>query len=338
MAVAPLPSPWDSYVERIRACADAAALDALEHEIFGRKAGALTVAMKEMTTKSPEERKLLGQTFNVVKITLTGELDARKQSLNAAKLGNLASSDALDVTLDLPHAERGHHHPLHEYIRRAHEVFGRMGFDVAAGPEIETEEMNFNMLNIPATHPARDNQDTFWISSLDRTVLRTHTSPMQIRYMLEKKPPFRMICSGKVFRKDEDATHSPMFHQIEGLMIGKDISLANMKGVMETAVRELVDPNVDFRWRTGYFPFVEPGLEMDLRWRGDESKSREGRWLEVVGCGMVHPQVLKNVGIDPDEWQGFAFGFGVERMVMIRHQIPDIRLFFQGDRRFLRQF
>ena len=169
-------------------------------------------------------------------------------------------------------------------------------------------------------------------------VLRTHTSPVQIRYMKEHKPPFRMICTGKVYRKDADATHSPMFHQIEGLMIGKDISLANMKGVMETAVRELVDPDVDFRWRTGYFPFVEPGLEMDLRWRGDESKSREGRWLVVVGCGVAHPQVLKNVGIDPDEYQGFAFGFGVERMVMIRHQIPDIRLFFQGDRRFLTQF
>ncbi len=338
MSVAPLPSPWDSYVERIRAAADVPALDALEQEMFGRKAGALTLAMKEMSTKSPEERKALGQTFNTVKITITAELDVRRQSLTSAALGNLANTDALDLTLDLPSTERGHAHPIHAYIRRAEEVFGRMGFDVASGPEIETEEYNFNMLNIPATHPARDNQDTFWINSLDRTVLRTHTSPVQVRYMLKHKAPFRMICAGKVFRKDEDATHSPMFHQIEGLMIGKDVSLANMKGVMETAVRELVDPNVDFRWRTGYFPFVEPGLEMDLRWRGDESKSREGRWLEVVGCGMVHPQVLKNVGIDPDEWQGFAFGFGVERMVMIRHQIPDIRLFYQGDRRFLRQF
>jgi phenylalanyl-tRNA synthetase alpha chain len=337
MSAAPLPSPWDSYVDRIRK-ADAATLDAVEQEIFGRKAGALTLAMKELGGKSPEERKTMGQVFNVVKLTLTAELDLRRGALSAERMTNLAQTDALDVTLDLPAREHGHHHPLHEYIRRAEEVFGRMGFDVATGPEVETEEYNFNMLNIPATHPARDNQDTFWVSSLDRTVLRTHTSPVQVRYMLGNKPPFRMICPGKVFRKDEDATHSPMFHQIEGLMIGKDISLANMKGVMETAVRELVDPNVDFRWRTGYFPFVEPGLEMDLRWRGDESKSREGRWLEVVGCGMVHPQVLKNVGIDPDEWQGFAFGFGVERMVMIRHQIPDIRLFFQGDRRFLKQF
>ena len=161
---------------------------------------------------------------------------------------------------------------------------------------------------------------------------------MQIHYMLSNKPPFRMICTGKVYRKDSDATHSPMFHQIEGLMIGKTVSLANMKAVIETAVKELVDPNVEFRWRTGYFPFVEPGLEMDLRWRGDESKSREGRWLEVLGCGMVHPNVLKNVGIDPEEYQGFAFGFGVERMLMIRHQIPDLRLFYQGDVRFLRQF
>ncbi len=333
-----LPAPWDSYLQRISSAADAAAIAAIEQEIFGRKAGALTMAMKELGNKTPEERKNLGQQFNTIKVALTSALTERAQALQTSALGNLATTDGLDVTLDLPPRQYGHSHPIHEYIRQAEEVFGRMGFDTASGPELETEEYNFNMLNIPATHPARDNQDTFWVSALDRTVLRTHTSPVQVRYMLEHKPPFRMICAGKVFRKDEDATHSPMFHQIEGLMIGKDISLANMKGVMETAVRELVDRNVDFRWRTGYFPFVEPGMEMDLRWRGDESKSREGRWLEVVGCGMVHPQVLKNVGIDPEKWQGFAFGFGVERMVMIRHQIPDIRLFFAGDPRFLRQF
>lgn len=328
----------DEYSAKIAAAKTADEVEVIRHELFGRKAGALTLAMKDLGTLSDGERRTKGQELNAVKVELDGLLDARLSSIAAASMSALADTDTLDVTLDLPETDTGHRHPIHEFIRKAEEVFGRMGFDTASGPELETEHYNFNMLNIPETHPARDLQDTFWVSSLDRTVLRTHTSPMQIRYMEKKKPPFRMICAGKVYRKDSDATHSPMFHQIEGLMIGKTVSLANMKAVMEQAIHELVDPNVDFRWRTGYFPFVEPGLEMDLRWRGDESQSREGRWLEVVGCGMVHPQVLKNVGIDPDEYQGFAFGFGVERMLMIRHQIPDLRSFFQGDLRFLRQF
>lgn len=333
----PLPL-LDQYIGKIKSASSIGEVEAIRHELFGRKAGLMTLAMKDLGTKSAEERRSKGQELNVLKVKLEAMLDSRLQEISSASMDTLADADALDVSLDLPATETGHKHPIHEFIRKAEEVFGRMGFDSAYGPELETEEYNFNKLNIPETHPARDLQDTFWVSSLDRTVLRTHTSPMQIRYMEKKKPPFRMICAGKVYRKDSDATHSPMFHQIEGLMIGKSVSLANMKAVMETAVRELVDPTVDFRWRTGYFPFVEPGLEMDLRWRGDESQSREGRWLEVVGCGMVHPQVLKNVGVDPEKFQGFAFGFGVERMLMIRHQIPDLRSFFQGDLRFLRQF
>ncbi len=334
-----MPAPsLDATSPKIALAKTAEDVEAIRHELFGRKSGLMTLAMKDLGTQTPEERKKKGQELNAVKVRLEEMLDARLAAIAQESSSGLAMHDALDVTLDLPMGDTGHKHPIHEYIRKAEEVFGRMGFDTESGPELETEEYNFNKLNIPETHPARDLQDTFWVSSLDRTVLRTHTSPMQIRYMLKHKPPFRMICAGKVYRKDSDATHSPMFHQIEGLMIGKSVSLANMKAVMETAVRELVDPTVDFRWRTGYFPFVEPGLEMDLRWRGDESQSREGRWLEVVGCGMVHPQVLKNVGIDPEEYQGFAFGFGVERMLMIRHQIPDLRLFFEGDLRFLRQF
>ncbi len=328
----------DQYSAKIATAKTPDEVESIRFELFGRKAGVLTLAMKDLGTKSPEDKRTQGQALNVIKVELEQLLDARLAAIASESFGSLGESDSLDVTLDLPEAEIGHKHPIHEYIRKAEEVFGRMGFDTANGPELETEHYNFDMLNIPESHPARDLQDTFWVSSLDRTVLRTHTSPMQIRYMEKKKPPFRMICAGKVYRKDSDATHSPMFHQIEGLMIGKSVSLANMKAVMEQAIRELVDPTVEFRWRTGYFPFVEPGLEMDLRWRGDESKSREGRWLEVVGCGMVHPQVLKNVGIDPEEFQGFAFGFGVERMLMIRHQIPDLRSFFQGDLRFLRQF
>ncbi len=333
-----LPLPWNGYLPKIDAARSYEDLEAIRHELFGRKAGLLTIAMKDLGAQSPEQRKTRGLELNRIKTEIDAAFVSRKTAFAAVSLSTLANSDGLDLTLNLPPEESGHLHPVHEFIRKAEEVFGRMGFDTARGPELETEHYNFNMLNIPETHPARDAQDTFWVSSLDRTVLRTHTSPVQIRYMETHKPPFRMICTGKVYRKDSDATHSPMFHQIEGLMIGKTVSLANMKAVMEQTVRELISPDAEFRWRTGYFPFVEPGLEMDMRWRGDESKSREGRWLEIVGCGMVHHSVLTNVGIDPQEYQGFAFGFGVERMIMIRHQIPDLRLFFSGDMRFLKQF
>jgi len=330
--------PWSDYRSKIEAAASITDLRALEQELFGRKAGRLTVAMKNIGQLSPAEKKTKGQELNVVKTELEGAIQNRERELTAASHASISTSDALDPTLDLPTRSRGHLHPIHEYIRQAEEVFGRMGFEVATGPEIETEHYNFNMLNIPETHPARDSQDTFWISTKDRTVLRTHTSPVQIRFMEKRKPPFRMICTGKVYRKDADATHSPMFHQIEGLMIGEDVSIANMKAVMEAAIKELIASDVEFRWRTGFFPFVEPGLEMDVRWRGEDGASKEGKWLEIVGCGMVHPNVLKNCGIDPKKWQGFAFGFGVERMLMIRHQIPDLRLFFENDHRFLRQF
>lgn len=327
-----------SYEEKIKSAENLQSLLALEHELFGRKAGLLTLAMKDLSSLPDEEKRIKGQELNALKRDLETMVAEKKMSIETHAMRSSLQKESLDLSLDLPNIERGHSHLIHDFIEQAQDVFGRMGFDTAAGPEIETEHYNFNMLNIPETHPARDMQDTFWVSSLDRTVLRTHTSPVQIRYMEKTKPPFRMICAGKVFRKDADATHSPMFHQIEGLMIGKTVSLANMKAVMETAVRELISEDAEFRWRTGFFPFVEPGLEMDMRWRGDESTSREGRWLEIVGCGMVHPNVLRNCGIDPQKWQGFAFGFGVERMVMIRHQIPDLRLFYGSDLRFLRQF
>jgi phenylalanyl-tRNA synthetase alpha chain len=338
----PLSAPWDSCLQKIASAASAADLAAVQQEIFGRKAGLLTMAMKDLGTLTPEERRRKGQEFNTIKTELEQAISAREQELGAATLSALADQDALDVTLDLPEKDRGHLHLVHEFIRKAEEVFGRMGFDSATGPEIETEDFQFDLLNFPKHHAARDAQDIFYLHGAkdpeNRPLLRGHTSTVQIRYMQNHKPPLRMICAGKVYRKDSDATHSPMFHQIEGLMVGEKVSIANMKAVMETAVKELISEDAEFRWRTGYFPFVEPGLEMDMRWRGDESMSREGRWLEIVGCGMVHPNVLKNVGIDPKKYSGFAFGFGVERMIMIRHQIPDLRLFFGGDMRFLKQF
>jgi phenylalanyl-tRNA synthetase alpha chain len=336
-------TPWNAYEEKIRAASTAQELDALELELFSRKHGLLTLAMKDVGALTPEERAKKGKEFNDRKNTFTALLSERRNALQESRTGSLSQTDALDVTLDLPTKERGHLHLIPSFIQSVEEVFGRMGFDVAKGPEIETEDNNFNLLNIPATHPARDAQDTFWLEQDGLPpggpyVLRTQTSPVQIRYMQTHKPPFRVIAPGKVYRKDADATHSPMFHQFEGLMIGEDVSLANMKAVMITAIRELISPKAEFRFRTGFFPFVEPGLEVDMRWQSDEKQTKEGKWLEIVGCGMVHPNVLKNVGIDPKKYQGFAFGFGVERMIMIKHQIPDLRSFYEGDLRFLKQF
>lgn len=333
------------FLPRIAAAATLADVEALELEMFGRKHGALTLAMKDLGTLSPAERAEQGKQFNAIKTELTTALADRRSALLEQERSQVATTERIDVTLDTPAPGRGHLHLIPEFIRQVEEVFGRLGFAVADGPELEDEDHNFNLLNIPATHPARDSQDTFWISETisetdptKKFTLRTHTSPVQVRYMQSHKPPFAIICPGRVYRKDADATHSPMFHQFEGLMIGKDINLGNMKAVMMTAIRELISKTAEFRFRTGFFPFVEPGLEVDMRWQGDERKSREGRWLEIAGCGMVHPNVLKNCGIDPTEWQGFAFGFGVERMIMIKHQIPDLRSFYTGDLRFLQQF
>lgn len=325
---------WDAEIAKIANAATPEDIDALELHLLGRKQGVLNDALKALGAMDPEERKAKGQELNVWKQKVTDAIAQRRGELMQGKLSALADTDALDVTLDLPKAERGHLHLIPEFIRQAEEVFGRMGFDTAEGNEMETEEYNFDLLNIRADHPARDAQDTFFIKDFPKTVLRTHTSPVQIHYMRSHEAPFRMICPGKVYRKESDATHSPLFHQLEGLMVGRDVSLANMKAVMSAAIRELISPDIEFRFRTSYFPFVEPGLEVDMRHRN----SSDAKWLEVGGCGMVHPNVLKNGNVDAEKFRGFAFGFGVERLVMIKHGITDLRAFYEGDMRFLRQF
>jgi len=325
---------WDSEIEKILKANSPEDLDALELHLLGRKQGVLNDALKALGAMDPEERKTKGQELNVWKQKVTDAIVQRRGELMQGKLSALADTDALDVTLDLPKTERGHLHLIPQFIRQAEEVFGRMGFDVAEGNEIETEEYNFDLLNIRADHPARDAQDTFFVKDMPGYLLRTQTSPVQIHYMRSHEAPFRMICPGRVYRKESDATHSPLFHQIEGLMVGPDVSLANMKAVMSAAIRELVSPDIEFRFRTSFFPFVEPGLEVDMRHRN----TSDAKWLEVGGCGMVHPNVLKNGGVDPQAFRGFAFGFGVERLVMIKHGITDLRAFYEGDMRFLRQF
>lgn len=330
-----MPTDWQHRLSEI-ATADNAQLAVLELQLFGRKQGEISEALKEIGTLPPDERKIKGQELNVIKETLTNAITQRRNALEEASLSSLAETDALDSTFQLPQKRvKGHLHLIPEFIRQVEEVFGRMGFDIASGAEIESEEYNFNKLNIPADHPARDMQDTFFIDGKPGYVLRTHTSNGQLRYMDTHTPPLRMICPGRVYRKDSDATHSPMFHQFEGLMVDKDISLANMKAVMTTGFTELLGREVEFRFRTGYFPFVEPGLEVDMLAKNADDTDR---WLEVVGCGMVHPTVLRNGGIDPDHWKAFAFGFGIERLIMIKHRISDLRSFYEGDLRFLEQF
>jgi phenylalanyl-tRNA synthetase alpha chain len=335
----------EEYLAKIAGTADLEALRELELELFGRKRGVLARALRRVAELELPERNVQGAILNQLKGELREVLEVKRREL-MAKEGEDLSGDALDVSMPLPEASRGHLHLIPEFLEEVKEVFGRMGFDVFEGPELETEDINFTILNIPPDHPARDMQSTFWIKTKPgepRKVLRTHTSNAQIHYMLSREPPFRMIAPGRVYRRDADATHSPVFHQFEGLMIGKDISLCHLKGVMIAAVKELVGSDVKFRFRASYFPFTEPSMEMDIDWgskgnKGDKGSKGKQQWMEVAGCGMVHPQVLRNVKIDPKKWQGFAFGFGVERLLMIRHNIPDIRLFYSGDLQFIEQF
>ncbi|OGJ54654.1 phenylalanine--tRNA ligase subunit alpha [Candidatus Peribacteria bacterium RIFCSPHIGHO2_02_FULL_49_16] len=330
-------SDISALIDHISSCKSLEDLKTIEHVLFSRKSGLLTLAFKQLNTLSPKEKKIKAKELNALKKRAQETGNGMREALKK-RVTDAAEHNVLDITLDLPEEEHGHLHLIPEYIAQVEDVFGRLGFDVAYGNEIETEETNFDLLNFPKDHPARDSQGIFYLCNKERgtqsaqqPLLRAHTSPVQIHYMRTHTPPLRMICPGKVYRKDADATHSPMFHQFEALMIDTDISLAHMKSIMETAMRELMGSDVEFRWRTGYFPFVEPGLEVDVRWRG-------AGWLEIAGCGMVHPNVLEHCDIDPKKWQGFAFGFGIERMLMIKHHIPDIRLFTEGDLRFLRQF
>lgn len=324
---------WSKHLAAIENTATEADLNALELTLLGRKQGILTEELKTLGALPPEERKTKGAELNDWKQQIETAIATRRSSFNVTKDAGLVH-DVIDATLPLPSVDRGSLHPITRFIHDIVDTFASMGFDVAEGNEVETEEFNFDCLNIPATHPARDSQDTFWIKDLPKTVLRTHTSPVQIHYMRSHTPPLRMICHGKVYRNDYDATHSPMFHQCEGLMIDRDVSLANMKAVMTDALKALLGDTIEFRFRTGFFPFVEPGLEIDMKLRTDHGD----RWLEVAGCGMVHPNVLLSGGIDPAQFQGFAFGFGIERLLMIKHGIPDLRSLYENDLRLLKQF
>ena len=321
------------------AAGDPAALENVKARFLG-KSGELTVLLKTLGTLSPEERKSAGQSINAAKASVESALERRRAELALARMESRLAEEALDVTLPARGRGRGGVHPISRTWRRIEEIFGSIGFDVADGPEIETDWYNFTALNNPVNHPARSMQDTFYVDMKDGQglplLLRTHTSPMQVRYAKMHKPPIRVIAPGRTYRVDSDATHSPMFHQVEGLWIDEDISFADLKGVYSDFLRRFFESDeLEVRFRPSYFPFTEPSAEIDLQFGSGPLK---GRWLELSGAGQVHPQVVRNFGLDPERYIGFAFGSGLERLTMLRYGIDDLRLFFDGDLRFLRQF
>ena len=308
------------------------ALDALRVGLLG-KSGIVTAALKTLGALAPDERKARGAEVNRVKERLADALAARKQLLEQGELDRRLASETLDISLPGRDGERGGIHPITRALERISAIFARLGYQRVDGPEIEDDWHNFEALNFPPHHPARAMHDTFYFG--DGRLLRTHTSPVQIRAMAGRQPPIRIIAPGKVYRSDSDQTHSPMFHQIEGLLIDETSSFAELKGTLAEFIRAFFERDFEMRFRPSYFPFTEPSAEVDIRWDAADGSTR---WLEVLGCGMVHPNVLKNCGIDPERYTGFAFGLGVERFAMLRYGVSDLRAFFENDLRFLRQF
>lgn len=314
-------------------CHDVPALENAKAKYLG-KSGALTEALKGLGKLSAEERPAAGAAINVVKQAVEQALNARRDSILAAEQSKQLASESIDVTLPARAQSAGGLHPVTLTLRRVEQLFHSIGFSVANGPEIETDFYNFTALNIPDNHPARAMHDTFYVDSGSDSmehVLRTHTSPVQVHYMQDNTPPLKIIAPGRVYRVDSDATHSPMFHQVEGLWVDEQISFANLKGVVQDFLQKFFErDDLTVRFRPSFFPFTEPSAEMDMSWNGG--------WLEIGGCGMVHPEVLKHVNIDSEKYRGFAFGLGVERLAMLRYGVNDLRHFFNNDLRFLQQF
>ena len=324
---------------RIAACTDLADLDALKVELFGKK-GVVTAQLKTLGLLTPEERKGAGARINAVRDELAALMELRKAVLDRAELERKLAAGRIDVTQPGRGQQPGGLHPVSRTRRRIEALFRNAGFTVEEGPEVEDDWHNFEALNIPANHPARAMHDTFYFP--DGRLLRTHTSPVQVRAMLREKPPLKLISPGRVYRIDSDMTHTPMFHQVEGLVVDEGVSLANLKSVLHEFVQQFFERHLGIRFRPSYFPFTEPSAEVDIECvfcsgAGCRVCKQTG-WLEVAGCGVVHPNVLRNVGIDAERYTGYAFGMGIERLAMLRYNVNDIRLYFENDLRFLRQF
>jgi phenylalanyl-tRNA synthetase alpha chain len=334
------------YLAAIAAAADEAALEDVRVQALGKK-GEISLRMRELGGMSPEERQVAGPALNALKDEIGAAIAARKAALADAALDERLRTEWLDVTLPSRPRRQGTIHPISQVTEEVTAIFADMGFSVAEGPQIETDWHNFDALNIPGHHPARAEMDTFYMGRAPGDnrpphVLRTHTSPVQIRSMLAHGAPLRIIAPGRVYRADYDQTHTPMFHQVEGLAIDRAITMANLKWVLEEFCRAFFEVDgVELRFRASHFPFTEPSAEVDIRcsWEGGTLKLGEGDdWLEILGSGMVHPKVLQAGGIDPSEWQGFAFGMGIDRIAMLKYGIPDLRAFFESDLRWLRHY
>ncbi len=337
-------SAQQQAIAAIDAANDIQSLDNVRVEYLGKK-GAFTEVLKGLATLSPEERPKAGQVINEVKQDLQNRIQSKRDALENAALNQKLASEKIDVTLPGIGQAQGNLHPLTRSWQRIESFFTRMGFSIATGTEIETDYYNFTALNIPEHHPARASQDTFYLPNNDKNekmVLRTQTSGVQIHVMENQKPPIRVIAPGRVYRSDSDMTHTPQFHQTEGLWVDQSVTFGDLKGVLSAFLKDFFEQDVAVRFRPSYFPFTEPSAEVDVACVKCQGKGcrlcKHTGWLEVLGAGMVHPNVLRNVKIDPEQYQGFAFGLGMERLTMLRYEIDDLRLFFENDVRFLRQF
>ena|SRR5262249_31304056 len=330
----------------IAAANDEAALEAVRVSALG-KSGTVSSLLKTLGTLTPDQRKEQGALINGLKDGVSVAIAARKQELKDAALDRRLNTETIDVTLPVrdPPAEVGRVHPISQVVDELTAIFADMGFSVAEGPDIETDDLNFAKLNFPTGHPARDMHDTFYFNPKpdgSRLLLRTHTSPVQIRTMLAQKPPIRVIIPGRTYRSDSDQTHTPMFHQVEGLVIDKGSNLGHLKWVLQEFCKAFFEVDqVKMRFRPSYFPFTEPSLEVDIQCKRDKGEVRFGEgeeWMEILGCGMVHPNVLRNCGLDPDQYQGFAWGVGIDRIAMLKYGMPDLRAFFEADVRWLAHY
>ena len=334
-----LASLADHARERIEGVDSLDSLESMRVHYLGKK-GEVTAQLKTIGSLSHEQKRTFGQEVNQLKNLIGDWIDARKQVLQQDAIAKKLERERVDITQPGRHSEIGKIHPISRTLEKMEGIFNRLGFDVASGPEIEDDYYNFEALNIPADHPARAMHDTFYVDK--HTVLRTHTSPVQIRYMHDNEPPIRVIAPGKVFRCDSDVTHTPMFHQLEGLAVDTDITFADLKGILIHFVQEFFEEDLGVRFRPSYFPFTEPSAEVDIGCvfcggKGCRVCKHTG-WIEVLGCGMVHPEVLRHGGIDASKYSGYAFGLGVERLSMLRYGVNDLRLYFDNDLDFLRQF
>ena len=315
-------------------------IESIRVKYLGKK-GELTAILKQMGSLSPEERPKMGALVNEAKQELEELISVKKNELKSAEQQKKLAEETIDITLPYKEIKRGKLHPLNTVLDDMINIFQSMGFDVVDGPEVETDHYNFECLNVPADHPARDMQDTFYLA--ENLLLRTQTSAAQIRTMENRKPPIRVICPGRVFRADEvDATHSPVFHQIEGLVVDKGVTMCDLKGVLEEFAHEIYGSDTKVKFRPSFFPFTEPSVEVDVTCSECGGKGcrvcKGSGWIEILGAGMVHPNVLRSCGIDPEEYSGFAFGIGLDRLTTTRYKISDIRLLFENDKRFLDQF